>query len=407
MRTATLALTGRRTDGVRVVRASEFIFALAAVAATHLAFEVALYAALPRQFSVPHLRVSAHGFQTWQPGAHFDYQNLPGVVPSSARIDINDDGLRDDAVVRPKQADERRVIVVGDSNTAAMQLPREQIFTTCLGALLAARARDRSADGVAGQVRVVNAGVKASGLAEHLLWLRYRGFALEPDLIVVQIAADDPDDDLAHGGFTLSGGAAVEAARLARPAWWRAPALTVRDAVCNHSLVYYRLWSELRSALTAPASVDTDAAWWMRGRPSGAASGNSASMPGSLLDVAAAPPASVAAKPDPGVALSAALLGEIIEEATARGVGVLVLPLPHPLFLEQGHPRLEAVVSRGVAAPTSVVRVDDWLRSANRAGHDPYLAHDGHLNETGHRLVAEALLPAIESALAALPAARN
>ncbi len=381
------------------MRVSELSLALAAVAVTHLVFEVALYAALPRQFSVPHLRVYAQGFQTWQPDASFEYWNLPDVVPSFARVDINDDGLRDEAVPKPKPAGERRVIVVGDSNTAAMQLPRSDIFTTRLAELIEARAP--FSFGAGSHVRVVNAGVKASGLAEHLLWLRHRGFALEPDLIVVQVAADDPDDDIAHGGFALAGGRLVETPRFARPVWWRAPLLGLRDAVCNRSLVYYRLWSQFRSALTAPARVETDVPWWMHQRSAADTPNSSRSMPSSVLDVPAAPAPAAIAQPDPGVALSAALLTAIIEEAAAHGVVVMVLALPHPLFLDQGHPRLDAVVARGAVAPASVLRVDESLRSANRAGHDPYLAHDGHLNEIGHRLVADALAPAVEAALIA------
>lgn len=399
-------MIGDDRPGLRAVRPSELAVALAAVAVTHLAFEVALVAALPRQFSVPHLRVYAEGFQTWQPDVRFKYWNLPGVVPTFAPVAINDDGLRGEVVTKPKPAGECRVIVVGDSNTAAMQLPYDEIFTTRLGMLLDARARERSGAGGAARVRIVNAGIKASGLAEHLLWLRHRGFALEPDLIIVQVAADDADDDLAHGGFALEGERLIETERLLRPPWWRAPLLALRDAVCNRSLVYYRLWTQLRSArTTVPSRADDDVPWWMRGRwpaaaPSAAASPAAASLPSSLLDIPAAAAPSTTVPVDYSVGLSAALLAGIAAEAASHGVGLLVLPLPHPLFLHQGHPRLEAIMTHAAMAPASVVRVDETLRAAHRAGRDPYLALDGHLNADGHGLVAEALVPAVEAALA-------
>jgi hypothetical protein len=100
--------------------------------------------------SPEHLRVYAEGFYTWYAGSRFTYHNLPGVVPTSAAVRINALGLRGDEVPMPKPAGEHRVLVVGDSYTAAVQLPEERIFTTLLQHALTLARPDAS-------YRVVNA----------------------------------------------------------------------------------------------------------------------------------------------------------------------------------------------------------------------------------------------------------
>jgi hypothetical protein len=42
-----------------------------------------------------------------------------------------------------------------------------------------------------------------------------------------------------------------------------------------------------------------------------------------------------------------------------------------------------------------LIVADPFLAAANVRGEQPYLANDGHLGETGHRLVAEALAAAV------------
>src|ERR1043165_197692 len=92
--------------------------------------EVAIRVVVAPQVDVPHLQVDAHGFYTWYPGSRFTYHNLPNVDPPSATVRVNANGLRGPELALTKPADERRVLVIGDSFTAAVQLPEAEIFTT-------------------------------------------------------------------------------------------------------------------------------------------------------------------------------------------------------------------------------------------------------------------------------------
>ncbi len=365
------------------MRFGDIVLVVLGLAGTHLGLEVTARHALPPPFDVPHLRVHAAGYQTWQPGARFRYRNLPGVTPPSALVEINELGLRDEPLALPKPAGQRRVIVVGDSNTAAMQLERDDIFTTQLQLELGDQ-----------DLRVVNAGTKGTGLAEHLLWLRHEGFRLQPDLLVVQVASDDPGDDLAHGGFRHDGVVLELAPELASPPPWREAALRLRDAIGNRSAVAYRVWSQLRAARSGGSAA--------RPRPEGAfipaaaaPAGAPASAPLSSRPAPTTPP-----RPEPaGTALSAALLQQIVREAEADDVPVLVLELPHPLFLFSQHPALAGIRRRSPELAAIRVDVRERFQQEWKAGDDPYLAGDGHLDASGHRAVADILARRIRDVL--------
>src|SRR5262245_46517410 len=98
--------------------------------------EVAIRFTVAPQIDVPHMRVYPNGFYTWYPGARCTIHNRPGVDPPVAPVRINAEGLRGSDLPPRKPAGERRVLVVGDSYTAAVQLPEDAIYTTLLEAEL-------------------------------------------------------------------------------------------------------------------------------------------------------------------------------------------------------------------------------------------------------------------------------
>jgi len=99
-------------------------------------------------------------------------------------IAINAQGVRDDADIGPKPANERRIVVIGDSLVLSVQVNQQQTFCTLLeqslnrGPLEMARAR--------GSVyyRVINAGVQGYGPVEELLFFRRVARAFQPDLVI-------------------------------------------------------------------------------------------------------------------------------------------------------------------------------------------------------------------------------
>ncbi len=350
--------------------------------------ELGVRAVVAPQVDVPHLRVYPEGFYTWYPGARFTYHNLPGVEPPSAPVRINALGLRGPEVPLPKPKGERRVLVVGDSYTAAVQLPEDRIFTTLLQSDLA-RARPGET------FRVVNAGVNGAGTAEELLYFEHRGAALAPDVVVLQYAFNDVDDTRRHGGFRLTADGVALRDDLRHPAAWRGPLLALRDALGNRSLAFYLLYRMLAGARPQAAAAAAETPPAVTSPPGGGAAG-------------------AAANTD--VELVVRLATELVRRANALGAPVILLTIPSPLYIDGGDPVYDRVLARFGAlvadTPNQLVVADPILLASHRRGESAILAGDGHLGADGHRLIAEALATAVLRArpaalhLSAAPAAR-
>jgi lysophospholipase L1-like esterase len=337
--------------------------------------EIAIRAAVAPQIDVPHMRVYPEGYYTWYPRSRFTYHNLPQVEPPSATVRINAHGLRGPEIASPKPAGERRVLVLGDSYTASVQLPENRIYTT----LLEEELRDARGNG---GYRVINAGVNGAGTAHELLYFLYQGAALAPDVVVLQYAFNDLDDTRLHGGFRLTANGVELREDLRRPAFWRAPLLAVRDALGNRSLAFYLFYRAVTGAHPQPATA--------------------AALPtiGPAAAEASAPELTAAAEGlDPAEVLVTRLVARLIATTNASGARVIVLTIPSPLYVTGGdaaYDRLVAAFRTLVAnGPNQLIVADPLLAAANSRGEEPYLAHDGHLGETGHRLVAHALTAAV------------
>jgi lysophospholipase L1-like esterase len=95
-------------------------------------------------------------------------------------IAINGQGVRDDAEIGPKPANERRILVLGDSLVLSVQVEQQQTFCQLLEASLN---RDRGAI----RYRVINAGVQGYGPVEERLFYREIARAFQPDLVIQTI----------------------------------------------------------------------------------------------------------------------------------------------------------------------------------------------------------------------------
>ena len=318
--------------------------------------EIAIRMTVAPQIDVPHMRVHPEGYYTWYPGSRFTYHNLPNVEPPSAAVRVNAAGLRGPEIASPKPAGERRVLVLGDSYTASVQLPEDRIYPTLLEAELRAARADAG-------YRVINAGVNGAGTAHELLYFLHRGAALAPDVVVLQYAFNDLDDTRLHGGFRLTADGVELREDLRRPAFWRSPLLAVRDALGNRSLAFYLFYRAVAGTHPQPAAA------------------------------AELPPL------EPAELLVTRLVERLITEANARGARVIVLTIPSPLYVTGGDAAYHRVVGafRAFVAhgPNQLIVADALLAAANARGEEPYLAHDGHLGDTGHRLIAHALAAAV------------
>jgi lysophospholipase L1-like esterase len=109
-----------------------------------------------------------------KPGARTRYTT----VEFSTDIAINGQGVRDNVDIGPKAPNERRVVVLGDSLTFAIQVPLEQTFCKLLEAKL-------SRADPAHVWRVINAGVQGYGAVQEWLFYRHVVSKFQPDLVLV------------------------------------------------------------------------------------------------------------------------------------------------------------------------------------------------------------------------------
>jgi hypothetical protein len=121
-------------------------------------------------------------------------------------IAINAQGVRDDADIGPKPADERRIVVLGDSLVLSVQVDRQKTFCKLLEDRLnrASLAGAGSTGGV--HYRVINAGVQGYGPVEELLFFREVARAFQPDLVIETIFVGNDAEEAVTSAPRLRGG---------------------------------------------------------------------------------------------------------------------------------------------------------------------------------------------------------
>lgn len=119
-----------------------------------------------------------------QPGARIQFATRE----FKTDIAINNAGVRDDDDLGPKGADERRIVILGDSLVMSVQVPQRAAFPELLERRLNQRSSSPS-------YRVLNAGVQGYGPVQELLWFRKFGAGLQPDVVIVTVfVANDAED---------------------------------------------------------------------------------------------------------------------------------------------------------------------------------------------------------------------
>ena len=93
-------------------------------------------------------------------------------------IKINSKGFRDREYPYEKPASTRRVLVLGDSFTAAMQVPLETTFHEQIEVLLNQHNRET-------RYEVISVGVEGWGTSQQLLFFRHEGYKYDPDIVLL------------------------------------------------------------------------------------------------------------------------------------------------------------------------------------------------------------------------------
>lgn len=131
------------------------------------------------------LHIGTGGF--WEPHPLYGRRNIPNAAgwescygECEVYVEINSLGLRNRETTYENSDGDKRVLILEDSMTAAMQVPLDTTFSSVLE-----RGLNASAGSANGEV--INAGVNAFGTDNELIFYRLEGSRFEPDLVVLSV----------------------------------------------------------------------------------------------------------------------------------------------------------------------------------------------------------------------------
>lgn len=286
-------------------------------------------------------------------------------------IRINSAGVRDEEF-GPKAADERRIVVLGDSLVMSVQVPLQQTFAKRLEARLNANpARGRW------RYRVINAGVQGYGPVEEKLFFEHVVRDFQADAVIVAVFV---------GNDALE--AISSAAKLAPS---RRTADVARDEA---SLALRRVVRNSMVLQILRLRVNTLAERLGRGEE----------ISGPLLTYVPSPPPQIAE----GLDLTRRCVADIAAGARAQGAATALLLMPARFQTDDGDfSRLEAILAQGgqtlvrdaaterfkaALAPLGLPTLDalEALKGAPRR-NELFFQQTVHLTPRGHEVLAEAL----------------
>ena len=183
-------MTGRRV--ARVALRSGLV--AAGLLAGSAVAEVALRLFLPQEIGLRWY--TREGIMVYVPGLRGTY-----IRPEfRSRIEIDSDGLRDREYAPGKEDGTFRILVLGDSLTAGLQVPVEETFCKRIERALAA---ERAAP----RIEVVNAGISGYGTADELRYLQTFGSRWKPDVVLVAFfCGNDVKNNMTEDGLFRDGG---------------------------------------------------------------------------------------------------------------------------------------------------------------------------------------------------------
>ena len=332
------------------------------------------------------VRLVANGpsAQTYDPEIGYSYipnAELFEAKEGYSRTRFNSLGLNSGEVM-PR--DERcRILVVGDSYTTALQVPRDENFTSSAARL------DPKLD-------LVNAGRDGLFLGDAHKVVRRLMSSVVPDLVVYVISDGDVNDDTGLPDFHIyvdpSSGEITDAVMKVEG---KETFKEVFGPVLQRSALFTRLASQLGpSAATAASMLATARNWW----------GGSSDARDSTSPAATARP--------PTEAIVRFVFHRLSESAPTAILYINSLRyLPnHRAYVPPRSEETEAI-ARAAAAENGITLLDAGpylISSVERTGQPPFgfnngLRPGGHLNPQGHDAVAHALVELIRQVRPSLP----
>jgi lysophospholipase L1-like esterase len=326
------------------------------------------------------LRMLGHGSITSQmyvEDEHTIYRNKPLTRGRALRpgefdysFTTNTDGFRGQREYRrPKPVGTRRVLAIGDSFTFGIGVDDAESYPAQLERRLSRLCASRP-------VQVVNAGVGGFGTSQQLVLLERVGLTFQPDLVVLGVFVNDPEDNLLAGlhyvrGDTLLNKPISAVPRMPGAKRWL-NTVPGYDWLVSHSVLanwlrelYFKRGKQLQSP-SAPADTqvseaeqDTTGAWLLTER----------------------------------------LLARMKNVVDRHGSRFLVVLIPDRAELHAhltGRSSEAATVSRlrqiCVKERLDCLDLSAWIKSkAAVPAPALYFPHDGHFNADGYGVLAEAV----------------
>lgn len=284
---------------------------------------------------------------------------------------VNSQGLRAPAdVVTPKPDSLQRLLFVGDSFTFGVGVDDSATYPARVDARLR-RWCNRP-------LELVNAGVGGFGTSHELSFLRYYGWQLEPDIVVVGFLTSDPEDNSLNGLHRLIDGRLEEVPASQRPGWGLIKAhkhVPAYDLLVQHSTLFN--WLRLKI-------------------------GNLAAQRAAAREAArAVPPSTEGERGEPRELerwrLTAAIFERLRAQADSQDVPLIVAIIPHGGTLKEYYARgRDADVDRMLEIcgehRLRCVNVSESIRRSRPAINPLSLyLRDGHFSASGYDLVADAV----------------
>lgn len=287
----------------------------------------------------------------------------------STHIAINPQGVRDDAPIGAKAANETRVVILGDSLVLSVQVELQETFAKQLERGLQAKDASRT-------WRVINAGVQGYGPVDEWLFYRHVVDAFEPDLVLVMAFVGNDAVEAHDKASWIDAGVRPEGEVTAM-------AITRVRRIVRSSMVLQgaRLrWDQLSARFEGPGTE----------RP--------------LATYLADPPADV----DDGLAVTRRAHGLIAEAAAARGARTALVLMPARFQTDDAdYGRLQALVAeaggtlvrdaaterfREALAPLGLPTLDLLpVLQAEPRRVELFFQRNVHLTPRGHKVVGQAL----------------
>lgn len=264
------------------------------------------------------------------------------------RVRINDLGYRGPDIPQPRPADERRIVMVGDSFTFGDFVEDDETLPAQLEARLAC----------AGAIRVINAGVGGSTIDTQAHMVE-RSLVLEPDLVVLTFYENDVADLGNPLWDQLARNRAVRS---------RFPVSVVYPV--TRRLALWNLFLQVRARRQASQRVDAAG-------PAEAASGPDAARQVAELRSA-----------------YARRLADLAARLRERRIPFVFAAYPSHHSLREGARRADLAWVEETARGLGIDVVSFWdaLRTAGRPIDELYaLPYDGHPRAAGYGVAAEAL----------------